>query len=371
MLVAHPDASRMLGRLVLSCMALAVTFWAFLVLAYNPIQDQVSGVPVPARWAKNSSAQTTPVTWNLNPNHGSNVDDTSGTNPVPLATAVSNAFNLWQQTQLSGQTANVLNIMRGSDSTLTDPRTNDCLNVISFSASSGVNFPTGAVAFTQISTATGVPPFTYTCTDGSATTTETCNLPSCLIDADMEFNPKENFSTSTPPLAKHFDVQATGSHEFGHVLGLDHSGIAHSMMFPFGDTGLGQQRNLAVDDVVGIAFLYPAPSFASLTGTLSGTITLNGTGIFASHLVAVDANTGAAVLDGLTNPGGTYKLIGVPPGTYNVLALPLSGVYSLDDFSGWSCGYGESSPPCCDPKTDSACTQPHQSPPTNYTGTFH
>ncbi len=101
-------------------------------------------------------------------------------------------------------------------------------------------------------------------------------------------------------------------------------------------------------------------------------------GIFGSHVIAIDSASGAAVLDGMTDRQGNYKLIGLPPGIYNVLALPLapdinSGIYILDDFAGWSCGYAgltENSPPCCDPKTDPSCTGTPLSNPTNYTGTF-
>jgi hypothetical protein len=96
-------------------------------------------------------------------------------------------------------------------------------------------------------------------------------------------------------------------------------------------------------------------------------------GIYAAHVVAIDANTGNVVLDGLTNSNGTYSLY-VPPGSYNVLALPLApddnhGIISLGDFSGWTCGYYETAPPCCDTAT-SACTGTLISNPTNFTGKF-
>jgi hypothetical protein len=195
-----------------------------------------------------------------------------------------------------------------------------------------------------------------------------------MIDGDMEFNPNQPFSTSTPPLTNNFDLQSVASHEFGHLLGLDHSSIAHTMMFPFGDTGASQQRALAIDDLMGIAFLFDSSNFFQLTGAVSGKISQSGSGIFAAHVVAVDATTGNAVVDGLTNADGTYILDGVPPGTYNVLVLPLapdynSGVYTLYDFSGWSCGYSENSAPCCQPGTPGCIGTLNN--PTNYTGKFY
>lgn len=353
-------------RAVVSGVAFSAAFSTLMVFAYNPFLDRVNGAPVPPRW------NNATITWALNPTVGSNVDSTSGTSPVPVETAVVNAFDVWPQTPLGGQTINALNLVRGANSTLTDPDSKDCLNLISFVPSSSVTFSTGVIAFAQIATETAgsgaSPPFTYRC----GANTFTSDLPAVLIDADMVFNPTEQFSTSSPPLANRFDVQSIASHEFGHMLGLDHSGIGHTMLFPFGNTrATGQPRNLAVDDVLGLAFLYPASNFNNLTGIISGQITLNNSGIFASHVVAVDRNTGAAVVDGLTKPDGTYRLVGVPPGAYDVLVLPLSGVYTLDNFSGWSCGFDQTSPPCCDPATEpTTCTGSALSPPTNYTGKF-
>jgi hypothetical protein len=337
-----------------------VLLYAFLVFAYNPFQDQIASVAVDTQWPNAT------FTWLLNPTTGANVTTANGDS---VTTAVTKAINTWNTTQLvvNGQplTSTNLLIESGGTTALTDPIVNDCRNVVSFGPfSSSVTFPTGAVAFTEVATVALAP--------GETDTTSGCNyvnassVPvSFLSDADLVFNPKQNFSTTTPPLTNQFDLQSAAAHEFGHALGLDHSGIAHALMFPFGDTGAGQQRTLGVDDVIGISFIYPASNFASATGTISGKITLDGNGIFASHVVAIDASTGAAVVDGLTNPDGTYKLVGVPPGTYYVLVLPLapdmnSGVYTLDGFSGWACGYATNPSACTGIPAD----------PTNYTGKF-
>jgi hypothetical protein len=364
------------GRILVAAAACLVLWYAFLVFAYNPFQDQMTfndaNVTVPARWPNAT------ITWDLNPSVvGSNVTTTGGTD---IPTTLQNAFTPWNTTQLNGQLLTNLVITRGSNTTLTDPVDNDCNNVISFVPSSSVTFPTGAIAFTEVATVTLAPAEPDT-TSGCGYTNATSVPVSFLSNADMVFNPKQSFSTTTPPLANHFDVQSVAAHEFGHALGLDHSGIAHTIMFPFGDTtATGQQRTLAVDDVVGIGFLYPGPNFATATGTMSGKITLDSKGIFASHVVAVDATTGAAVVDGLSNPDGTYKLVGVPPSSYNVLALPLGDpkdvnavLYTLDDFSGWACGYGENSPPCCDPNNppnNPNCKGTPVPQPTNYSGKF-
>lgn len=355
---------RVVPLAILSGLAL----FTILLFAYNPEQDQVNNKAVPTRWNNNS------VTWNLNPTTMSNVQ--AGSN---VQGALAAAFNTWQTTSmmLSGQQQTVvnLNVTLGQvSSTLpVQPNSGDCLNVVSFGDTTKSDFPSGTIAFTSISTVTAspgqTPPFSFQCS--STSPTESCSLLSCIADADIMFNPADTFATITPTPASAFDIQTIATHEIGHLLGLDHSGLGNAVMYPFGDTGLSGSRILSIDDEAGIAALYPASNFAQVTGTLSGTVTLGGSGIFAAHVVAIDANTGNTVMDGLTAPDGTYSLVGVPPGSYNVLALPLAGFYTLDDFGGWSCGYDEAAnaPPCCDPSTPS-CTGKGVANPTNYTGKF-
>ena len=309
------------------------------MLAYNAEQDDVNGAPTPAMW------QDTPIHWQMNPSVGSNVQTAGG---VSVTTALRNAFNTWQSSRLSNQSLTSISFTQDANTSQTDPDSSDCLDTVSFVPSSAITWPTGAVAFTDVATDSGPPPTTYGCT--TTPTARTCNLGACIVDADMAFNPGLEFSTTTTTPQGAFDVQSTATHEIGHLLGLDHSGIAHAMMYAFGDTGaLGQQRTLSIDDAAGVAFLYQGANFPSATGTISGQVTLSGSGIFAAHVLAIDATSGNAVIDGFTDTSGNYSLIGVPPGHYSVLALPLAGVYDLSDFGGWYCGFSENSPPCCDP----------------------
>ena len=355
---------------------------AILAFAYTTFQNDVYGVPVPARWPNAS------FTWVLD-NPGTppgNVDTTDGANPLPVMTVLLNSSNAWATGLLNGQQLTNLGITNGNDVTnLPNPQI-DCTNVVSFNDNNPADFPTGtaAVAFTAVTTdyygkngqlgppATPGTIYTYNeCNGGEIITT---TLSSIVFDADIAFNPHAHFSTSTPPLAGDFDLQSVATHEFGHALGLDHSGVAHSVMFTFGDTGESQERTLSTDDIIAISFLYPSSNFATYLGAISGQVTMpNMGGAYAAHVVAVDANTGNVVLDALANADGTYKLF-VPPGSYNVLVLPLAiddgrGIYSLGDFSGWTCGYDESAPPCCDTSVGQCLGAPLANP-TNYTGKF-
>jgi hypothetical protein len=355
---------------------------AILAYAYTTYQNDVGGVPVPSRWANAS------FTWVLD-NPGTppgNVNTTQGSTPLPLKTVLLNASSAWAAATLNGQQLTNISITNGPDVTnLPNPQV-DCTNVVSFNDNNPADFPTGTatVAFTTVSSDyyaknTGAPPqppgtiYNYTECNGQETITTT--LPSIVFDADIAFNPSAQFSTSTPPLANHFDLQSVATHEFGHALGLDHSGIAHAVMFPAGDTGESQQRTLSSDDVIAVSFLYPSSSFASYLGTISGQVTMPTLyGAYAAHVVAIDANTGNVIVDTLANADGSYKLF-VPPGSYNVLVLPLAptdnqGIFSLNDFSGWTCGYDETAPPCCDTSAGQCLGAPLANP-TNFTGKFY
>jgi hypothetical protein len=340
---------------------------------------EIPGVPVPSRWPNAS------FTWVLD-NPGTppmNVDSTDGTNPLPLKTVLINSANSWATGLLNGQPLTNLTIANGNDVTNSPTPQVDCTNVVTFNDNNPADFPTGteSVAFTTVSTdyVRVGPPQTpgtiYTFTECNDQQTITTTSPAIVFDADIAFNPNVHFSTSTPPLSNTIDLQSVATHEFGHALGLDHSGIAHAVMFPAGDTGESQQRVLSTDDVIGISFLYPSSIFASYLGVISGQVTFpNVGGVYAAHVVAIDASTGNAVVDRLANADGAYTLY-VPPGSYNVLVLPLApddkhGLFSLSDFSGWSCGYDESAPPCCDSAAGQCLGAPLTNP-TNFTGTFY
>lgn len=344
-----------------------------MLLGYTPEQNDVYGQPIAATW------QGGRVAWHVNCAAGPNLQLGSASG-CAVDAPVQAAFNSWNTASLpNGPLLTSLQISEGAPTTLTDPDSAvnavDCVNVVSFVPTPAVRFPTGAVAFTAVATVT-VPlgqsvPFSYQCTSAGATTTQTCNQPSCIVDGDILFNPADQFSTALSTSSNTFDIQAVATHEVGHLLGLDHNGIAHSVMYPFGDAGLDRQRALATDDVIGIAALYPGSAFSSAVGTLAGQVTLNGAGAFASHIVAIDSATGNAVVDGLTDTQGNFSL-NLPPGNYNVLALPLTGPFDLANFGGWTCGYagqGESAPPCCQPGTPTCTGTPLQNP-TGFTGTF-
>ena len=68
-------------------------------------------------------------------------------------------------------------------------------------------------------------------------------------------------------VASGFDVETVALHELGHILGLQHSDVAGSVMFPSVSSNF-TKRALTADDLGGIRQLYPASVPAAGTYTI-------------------------------------------------------------------------------------------------------
>jgi hypothetical protein len=184
-----------------------------------------------------------------------------------------------------------------------------------------------------------------------------------ILDADIYFNPSSAQTTYATPQAlttaspAAYDLESVMTHELGHLLGFSHSAVWGAMMFPFapapgtisGMRPTAQQPDapLGDDDRTGLRVLYPDPADTVHQGSIRGQILPANplalpasppgvTGVFGSHVVAVDAASGAAV--GATvggwscaSPGpaqfdGTYEIDGLAVGhSYSVYAEALNG----------------------------------------------
>jgi len=285
------------------------------------------------------------ITWSMNPSnsivYSSPETLASG---EELQSVLAGAFALWSGAQYQGTKVNTLHFTQVADNAQTTFVSGDCVNSIGFTQDLGA---TGVIAETVVTSySNATTPFPYPCSTGKPLRICPSPLEVCISDADIEFNTRYDFYTpsyANPP-GSLFDLQTVATHEIGHLLGLDHSGLANAVMYPYGDRGTGGVKyTLALDDVIGSAALYPSNAILGLTGGIKGAVTVDGSAAFGAHVVAIDSATGNVVTDTLTDPSGIYHLR-VFQGNYYVLVLPLAtntsgdsgtnGVTSIENYQG-------------------------------------
>jgi len=125
------------------------------------------------------------------------------------------------------------------------------------------------------------------------------------------------------------DIGAVMLHEVGHALGLEHSASMDSAMSAFVEiAGATQstsfaQRRISTDDQWSLAEVYPLADQAQVMSRITGRVLVDGAPAGGVHVLAVDANGGAA-RSTLTAPDGSYSLL-VEAGEYKLVAEPLDG----------------------------------------------
>jgi len=194
--------------------------------------------------------------------------------------------------------------------------------------------------------------------------------PGQILDADIFFNPGDSrviFSTPAVLSAnlKSYDLQSILTHELGHLFGFSHSAIWSAMMYPYAPapgtisgtrpTIQSPDAPLADDDRTGLRVLYPDSTDTTHIGSIQGRILPANslslpasppgvTGLFGTHVVAVDALNGsvvAGVLGGwsCTTPGpaqfdGGYVIQALTIGrNYQVYAEALNGAVDSTQVS--------------------------------------
>lgn len=147
-----------------------------------------------------------------------------------------------------------------------------------------------------------------------------------LSEADIALNPYQQFSTDGSP--ETFDLQATVTHEIGHLLGLSHTDVLGATMHPQqGKNGIYglpafAPRTLSDDDRAGIRSLYGAKSDQlDCCGSIAGTLSRTGGKPLANLTVWVENEIdGRLIATSKTNETGAYNFAGLPAGKYKIFA---------------------------------------------------
>jgi uncharacterized protein (TIGR03437 family) len=129
--------------------------------------------------------------------------------------------------------------------------------------------------------------------------------------------------TERPSFSESFFL--TVVHEFGHALGLQHT-LTSSVMSTSLTRAATKAKPLTADDVAGISLLYPARGFPQSFGSISGRVSLSGTGVHLASVVALP--TSGPAISAMTNADGAFRIDGVPAGQYFVYAHPLPPAFS-------------------------------------------
>jgi Matrixin/Carboxypeptidase regulatory-like domain len=168
-----------------------------------------------------------------------------------------------------------------------------------------------------------------------------------IAEADVSINPRPRseggaelqFSTDGTPGT--YDLEATFTHEIGHLLGLDHSAVLSSTMQSrqafngtFGLPAL-TERTLSEDDRQKVRSLYgPKQKLGRIEGRLvdnrtPGTLAvLQGVNVWAESVA-----TGRVIASDVTAEDGSYRLEGLAPGQYRVMVSSATeGVDAIQKF---------------------------------------
>jgi hypothetical protein len=242
--------------------------------------------------------------------------DVPGVTAPQFRDAVGRAFATWEAVPNTGMSSTFAGFTQAS------PLDDDNMNVIGFANRPDLDRVLGSTSFT-LDVISGQ-----------------------IVESDIFLNSSFVWSVAANGQEQVFDVESIALHEIGHLHGLGHSALgetelmggdrlvlaAEAVMFPVAfSAGSVNARTLRADDIAGISDLYGNTTFRGETGSISGHVTKNGTGIFGAHIVAFSPSTGKLVAGFSLEDDGSYVIAGLDPGPQVVRVEPLDDA-DIDSF---------------------------------------
>ncbi len=163
-------------------------------------------------------------------------------------------------------------------------------------------------------------------TDISARTRVFYDNKGFITEADIVLNPYQQFSTDGS--IGTFDLEATITHEIGHLLGLDHSFVIGAAMYVNhgfnGVYGLSSfsSRTLSDDDIVRVRAIYGSPFQTEICcGLITGDLKdENEEPLVGAKIWFENMNDGRVVASTITDQKGRYSVDGLADGDYFAFA---------------------------------------------------
>jgi hypothetical protein len=148
------------------------------------------------------------------------------------------------------------------------------------------------------------------------------NSTGTIVEADTVINRDLNFTTDYgSPTSSQIFLESTVLHEIGHWLGMNHSPLGAATLWWYSGNGVGAGAGLSSDDVSFARSTYGQPGATQADGVVTGTVTIGGNGV-SGALVSVEQTNGIVVAGTITEPNGTFRIPGIPAGSYRLRTYP-------------------------------------------------